>query len=97
ACGNCPDPNLETALTQLPAPFRTGYYFQMVAAPLNIRIVYCFFLTFTQSSQGFNGASATVTGLEYTGKGPQTCGEFSKWQNGGLEISPTNLLMACLQ
>ncbi|GMR46701.1 hypothetical protein PMAYCL1PPCAC_16896, partial [Pristionchus mayeri] len=96
-CENCPTPNLATDIAQLPVPFRAGYFFQKPIYTKAVGVCSQIDCPAGYKLYGFNSTSETVTGLEYTGKGPQTCGEFSKWQNGGLEYSPVNLLTACLQ
>ncbi|KAF8363337.1 hypothetical protein PRIPAC_90260 [Pristionchus pacificus] len=96
-CAQCADPTMATTLTQLPAPFQTGY----TISPVNLtkasgacsmaRCVTGYTL------YGFSGTSTTVSGLEYTNKRTLLCDSTAKWTNGGFEYTPTNLVLACLQ
>ncbi|KAF8364333.1 hypothetical protein PRIPAC_91256 [Pristionchus pacificus] len=96
-CAQCPDPTMATTLTQLPAPFQMGYTISPVNLTKESGVCSMVGCTAGYTLYGFSGTSTTVSGLEYTNKRRLFCNSNAKWTNGGIEDTPTNILLACLQ
>ncbi|GMT22495.1 hypothetical protein PFISCL1PPCAC_13792, partial [Pristionchus fissidentatus] len=96
-CENCSTPTMATTLTQLPTTFRTGYsikpaiYTKKVGECSTVRCPDGYKL------HGFNGANASVTGLEYTYAGWMECAANSMWADGPYSPTPQSMVAACLR